>query len=276
MKSLHISLFASSALLLAACGEASHSVPVAEAASVSADDYVVRDTLLTATLSATGIANPVAQATLSTKLTGSVTAVLVREGDRVAAGQVLVRIDARDIDARQEQARAAIASAEAVQREATLHATRWRALYADSAAPRAQVDAAEAALARANAALETARAGRSELAALGDYAVVRAPFSGIVTRRFVDPGAFAAPGAPLISIQDDARLRVTVSVPPTDAKGLRRGMAMDASVEGLSAKATVEGVFPSGQGTELYTVNALIPNAGAALPSGGAAILTIP
>lgn len=276
MKSIHKSLFGVSALLVAACDEARHTVPAAEAASVPADVYVVHDSTVAATLTATGIANPIAQATLSTKLTGNVTSVLVREGDRVAAGQVLLRIDARDIAAKHEQARAAIASAEAVQREATLHADRWRALYVDSAAPRAQVDAAEASLARANAALETARAGQNELVALGAYAAVRAPFAGIVTRRSADPGAFAAPGTPLITVVDDSRLRVTVSVRPADARIVRRGMLLDASVEGVAAKATVDGVFPSGQGAELYTINAVLPNAGASLPSGGAATLAIP
>jgi RND family efflux transporter MFP subunit len=276
MKLNQISVLAASTLVLLACGEASHTVPVAEAAAITADDYVVRDSSVTATLSATGIANPLAQATMSTKLMGSVTAVLVNEGDRVAAGQVLVRIDARDIEAKREQTRAAIASAAALQREATLHANRFRALYADSAAPRAQLDAAEAALERANAALETARAGQSEVAALGDYAVVRAPFSGIVTRRFVDPGAFAAPGSPLIDVQDDSKLRITAAIHPSDAKSLRRGMVLDALIEGVAAQATIEGVFPSGQGAELFNVNALVPNKSASLASGGAAVLNIP
>lgn len=276
MKSIHISVLAASTFVLLACAEAAHTVPVAEAAAVASDNYVVGDSSVAAMLSATGIANPLAQATLSTKLMGSVTAVLVNEGERVAAGQVLVRIDARDIDAKREQARAAIASAEAVQREATLHTNRFRALYADSAAPRAQLDAAEAALERANAALETAQAGQSEVAALGDYAVVRAPFSGIVTRRFVDPGAFAAPGSPLIAVQDDSRLRIAAAVRPSDAKNLRRGMVLDALIEGVAAKATIEGIFPSGQGAELFTINALVPNASASLPSGGAAVLNLP
>ncbi len=237
---------------------------------------MIRDTTIAATLTATGIARPFAQATLSTKLMGSVTSVTVREGERVARGQVLLRIDARDIDAKREQARAAIASAEAVQREAALQTARWRALYADSAAPRAQLDASEAALARANAALETAHAVREELTALGDYAVLRAPFAGIVTQRVVDPGAFASPGMPLIAIQDDARLRVTVAVPPSDAIKVRRGMTLDAKIEKLDAKAVVEGVFPATQAGELYSISALVHNEGGHLASGGAAVLAIP
>jgi RND family efflux transporter MFP subunit len=116
-----------------------------------------------------------------------------------------------------------------------------------------------------------------ELAALGDYATIRAPFAGIVTRRFVDPGAFATPGAPLVSVQDDSRLRVTVAVPPMQAARLRRGTTLDATIEGTPARATVEGVVPgAGSGGELFTINALVPNRDRQLASGGAAILSIP
>jgi RND family efflux transporter MFP subunit len=277
MKSTIGLLLTASALGVSACSEGPHRVPEAyAAAAVASDVYVVRDTTVAATLTAAGVARPFAEATLSTKLMGSVTSVSVNEGDRVVSGQVLVRIDARDIDAKREQARAAMASAEAVQREAALQTTRWRALYADSAAPRAQLDASEAALDRANAGLQTARAAQTELAALGDYAVVRAPFAGIVTQRLVDPGAFAAPGTPLIAVQDDSRLRVTVSISPGDAKLVRRGAALNATIEGLEATAIVEGVFPAGPGRELYSINALVPNREGRLPSGAAAVLSIP
>ena len=115
-----------------------------------------------------------------------------------------------------------------------------------------------------------------EVAALGDYAVVRAPFAGIVTQRLVDPGAFAAPGTPLIALQDDSRLRISVAVPPTQVQNVRRGMTLNATIEGRDTSATVEGVFPTGQGGELFTVNALVPNQRGSLPSGGAAVLLIP
>jgi RND family efflux transporter MFP subunit len=261
--------------MLAACGAPSHSVPAAQAAEVAGEAYVIRDTTVSATLTATGVAEPFAQSTLSTKLMGTVLSVSVAEGDRVARGQPLLRIDARDIDAKREQTSAAIASAEAVQREAALNASRWRALYADSAAPRAQLDAAEAALTRADAGVQSARAMLGELSALGDYATVRAPFAGIVTRRFVDPGAFAAPGAPLLTLQDGSRLRVSVAVPPTHAAHVRRGMTLPVTVEGSAAESTVEGVVPAGAG-ELFTINALVPNRDGRLPVGGAATLSVP
>ena len=233
------------------------------------------DTTVEATLDAAGVAEPIAQATLGTKLMGTVIAVLVREGDPVTTGQPLVRIDARDLAARQSQVSAGIAAAEAVHRDAVTQAGRMRALHADSAATRAQLEAAEMGLARAEAAVRQARAGASELATMADYAVVRAPFDGVVTQRFVDPGAFATPGAPLVTVQDGRRLRVSVTAAPEAVRTLRRGAPLVATIEDVRATATVEGVVPAPAGN-VYTVNAIVANPGARLLPGSAATLSLP
>lgn len=259
-----------------ACGSSPESaVPEAQAAEFPGTTLIVSDTTIAATFDATGVAEPYAQATLSTKLMGTVTAVRVREGDRVGAGQVLATIDARELEARRAQVTSGIASAEAMHREALLQAERVRALYADSAAPRAHLDAVEAGLARAAAGVQAARAGEAELEAIAGYAQVRAPFAGIVTQRFVDPGAFAAPGAPLITVQDQRRLRLAVQVTPDVARGLTRGTPLEAEVEGLRVQATVESVVPSGSGS-IYTLNAIVGNADGRLPSGGSATVHVP
>jgi RND family efflux transporter MFP subunit len=260
---------------VAACAPepAEHAAPAA--APTPGAEYTVTDTSLAASIEAAGVAEPFARATLSTKLMGTVTEVLVREGDAVRAGQPLVRIDARDLAAKEAQVGASVAEAEAVHRDARVQAGRIRALHADSAATRAQLDAAETGLARAEAGVRAARAAAAELGAVRDYAVVRAPFAGTVTERFVDPGAFAAPGAPLVAVQDGSRLRISVSVAPEAVRGLRRGQPVDAVVEGTSARATVEGVVPAAGGS-LYTVNAIVDNRAGRLLAGGAAWLALP
>ena len=268
-------MLAAGALFATACGS-----PGPEVRSVAAEPpagalYVVPDTTIDAVLEAAGVAEAYAQATLSTKLMGMVIAVLVREGDRVAFGQPLVRLDARDVAAKRTQVEAVVAAAEAVLGEATTHARRIRALYADSAATRAQLDAAETGLSRSEAGVRAARAGAAELEALDDYTLVRAPFAGIVTRRFVDPGAFAAPGAPLVAMRDDSRLRVTVMVAPAAVRGLARGTAVTATVEDSAVAGTVEGVVPAAAGN-LYMVNAVVPNPDGTLLAGSAATLALP
>jgi len=237
--------------------------------------HVVRDTSVQAAFEAAGVAAPLRQATLSTKLMGTVTEVLVQEGDDVAAGQPLVRLDARDLTAKESQVAASVAEAEAVHQDAVVQAARIRALYTDSAATRAQLDAVETGLARAAAGLRAARASAAELGAVSSYAVIRAPFAGLVTRRFVDPGAFAAPGAPLVAVQDAARLRITATAAPDVVRGLRRGQSIDATIEGQPVRATVEGVVPAASGN-VYTVNALVANPGRAILAGSAATLALP
>jgi RND family efflux transporter MFP subunit len=255
-------------------------VPESEAAIAiepprSGELYTVRDTTIDTGFDASGIAAPIQQATLSTRLMGTVTEVRVREGDRVAAGQLLLRIDARDLSAKASQVAASIAEATALHDDAAVQANRIRALYADSAATRAQLDAAETGLARTRAGVDAAQAAATELAALSSYSVVRAPFAGLVTKRFADPGAFATPGAPLLTIQDVSTLRVSASATPTVAGGLHRGQTLSAQVEGASVRATIEGIVPATTGS-LYTVNAIVANPNGTLLAGSRAALELP
>ncbi len=263
-------------LLAGACALEADAPRVRAPAEAPPPDLVaVTDSTVPSVIEETGIAAPVTQATLSTRLMGAVTEVLVHEGDQVRAGQVVLRLDTRDLDARATQAAAGIAAAEAQADEAARYAVRIRGLYADSAAPKALLDAAEAGLARAEAGLAAARGAGSELSAVARYGVLRAPFAGVVTRRWVDPGAFAAPGAPLLTMESTGRLRVSVTTTPVVARALRRGGMLEARIEDLPAAAEIEGVVPA-QGGGLYTVNAIVRDADGRFPSGGAATLLLP
>ena len=261
---------------LAACGrEDATSTRSAKPAAGLPELAVAIDSVVPALVEASGIAAPIQQATLSTRLMGAVTAVLVHEGDRVQAGQLLLRLDTRELDAKAEQAGAVLRAAEAQAAEAERYAIRIRALYADSAAPKALLDGAETGVARAGAGLTQAQGAQRELAAVARYGELRAPFAGIVTRRWVDPGAFAAPGAPLLTVEDGTRLRLRVSTTPPLARGLRRGQALESRIEDLPAVAVIEGMVPA-QGGGMYTVNAVVHDPAGRFASGGAASLFLP
>lgn len=276
MTRLRAGLFVfASGLVLGACGGDGDEAQHAEAGRIEGTPHEVRLATRPTYFDAAGVAAAISEATLSTKLMGTVTAVLVQEGSRVTAGQPLLRIDARDLLAKEAQVAAGRAEAEAVLQEAELHARRMEALYADGAAPRAQLDAALTGLARARAAVETARAAGAELAAVRDYSVVSAPFAGVVIRRMVDPGSFAAPGAPLLVLQDASTLRASANVGPSEARSLTPGTAVTVVIEGEAVAGTVEGVVPV-PGMSLHTVNVLVPNREGLHPAGGAAVLRIP
>ena len=272
-------VLAASAALLGACGgETANEHAVAASttpARVAGTALRVQDTSVVTTFDASAVAEPMQQATLSTKLMGTVTAVLVHEGDLVRAGQPVLRIDARDLTAKATQVAASIADAEAMQKEAAAHEARFRALYLDSAATRAQLDAAETGLARANAGLRAARAGAAELDAVTSYATVTAPFNGVVTRRMADVGTFAAPGAPLLTIQETSTLRLSASVGADAVRELKRGQSLPAMIDGAPVTAVVEGIVPA-PGGNLFTVNATVANRSGAHRAGSAATLAIP
>lgn len=261
--------------LTSACSSPGPDVAHAAPARTDGSVYTVNDTIINATVEASGTAAPIRQAMLSTKLMGTVTSVFVKEGDRVSDGQALVQLDARDLVAREHQLAASTTDAEAQLRDATRQAARIRALFADSAATRAQLDGAETGLARAEAGLRAARAASEELVATRSYAMIRAPFSGVVVKRHVDPGAFAAPGAPLVTVLDASQLRITASATPEAASHIRRGQLLAASIEGRTVEATVEGVVPSAAGN-LYAINALVANTSGSIMPGSAAVLFLP
>jgi RND family efflux transporter MFP subunit len=218
-----------------------------------------------------GVAQPVREATLGTRLMGAVVDVMAREGDEVRAGAPLVRVDSRDLSARASQVDASLVGAEAAFRQADQHAARMRALYAEEAAPRAQLDAAEADLERARAGVSAVRASAAEIVAMRAYAVISAPFNGTVTARMIDPGSFAAPGTPLLVVQDLSALRISVTAAPAAARGVQRGDMLSGFIDGMPVEARVEGVVPARSGS-LFTINAIVDNAARTLLPGSATL----
>lgn len=269
-----LALTLAAGLMVVACGGPAPEEH-AEPPVMAGVPLVVEETSLVDAFEASGVAEARQRAMISSTLMARVTEVLVREGDQVRAGQVLVRLDARDLAAKAEQAEAGLAAALAAQSEAELYARRIRALYADSAAPRAQLDAAEAALARADAGVRQARAAGTELEAVTTYATLRAPFAGVVTQRLVDPGDFAAPGRPVVTVEDPTSLRITVTAAPDAVRDVRRGQILRGTVAGEPVEAVVEGVV-SAAGGHVVTVNAVVRHPVRGTFAGSAATLLLP
>jgi RND family efflux transporter MFP subunit len=238
--------------------------------AVAARDSLVPDGIL-----AQGTAEAVRRADLSTRLMGHVLSVAVQEGQAVRAGQILARIDADELAARSQGVASALSGAQAQAELARTSAKRMRALYADSAVTRASLDQAEAELRRAEAGLAQVHAQGAEVRSVAGYASLSAPFSGRLTRRLVDPGALAAPGMPLLTVEDVSQLRVRVNAAPEAATHLHIGQILSAQVGGRGTTARIEGIVPAPVGN-LLMVNALVENPGGVLPSGVSASLLLP
>jgi len=158
-------------------------------------------------LTASGYVVAQRKAAVATKATGRLEELRVQEGSRVKKGDLLARIDARDVQAQLAGAnanvgvaRAAIASAEADQRDAAIELTRNRDLVAQHYVSTSALDAAIARNDRAEAATNTARAGLGVALANAnnarvavDFTEIRAPFDGVVVTKSANVGDIVTP-----------------------------------------------------------------------------------
>ena len=164
-----------------------------------------------------GVVEALRQTVLAAQVPGAVVALNVKAGDRVKAGQVLVRLDARAAEQQAGAAAAQVQAARAAQEAATKEFERQRQLHQKNYISQAALDRAEAqyksAQAQAAAQLAAAGAARTE----SGFYTVKAPYDGIVSEVAVVLGDLAMPGRPLLTLYDPAALRVTAAVPQSAA-----------------------------------------------------------
>lgn len=158
--------------------------------------------------------------------TGGLTAVSVNaeEGQTVRQGQVLVAMNDVMLRAQMRQQDAAVASAKATLAEAQAALGRSRELQAKGYLSPASLDTATARQQTAAAQLAAAEASRNETHARLGQAVVRAPVSGLISRRSVTKGQIISAGTELFRIVRDGRLELDAEIPETDLLALRPGM----------------------------------------------------
>jgi len=137
------------------------------------------------------------------------------EGDRVRAGDLLVRFDIPSLTAGAAASRSAIDQAQARVENAKASATRVQGLFERGVAARKEVEDAERELRDATAALEQAQSASGAANALAGRTVVRAQFAGVVAKRFHNPGDLVEPGAsdPILRVIDPSHLEITAAAP---------------------------------------------------------------
>lgn len=143
-------------------------------------------------------------------------------GDRVREGQVLARLDPRDLQLGQDAARAALSSAQAQAELASADLQRFRELRQQGFISSAELDRREAAARAAQAQLEQARAQLGVQGNQAAYANLIAPAAGIVVAADAEPGAVLGAGAPVLRVAFDGPRDVVFSVPEHLLSDLRR------------------------------------------------------
>ncbi len=223
-----------SVVLLPGCGAGKEAIPEVMDAAVP---VMVTEALrgdVEVALSFTGILEPEMVVNVVHKMGGKVAEVRVKDGDRVQAGELLIRLDAAEISAQVAQAEAACRMAQVQYETAARSLEDTRALYQEEIVSRQQFEevethykVAEAQVAQAEAALQLAQ---TQL----DDTLITAPISGTVSGVTINPGEMVTPGVPVVTINQMDTMEVSVKLTEKDVGRITIGQKVGVLVSAVS------------------------------------------
>ncbi|MBN1269347.1 MAG: efflux RND transporter periplasmic adaptor subunit [Kiritimatiellae bacterium] len=205
-----------------------------------------------------GRIEPFVEADLAVEKPGRIVGLTADKGDRVEAGQVLLRLDSR-------MAEAALKQAEIEHREAAKELERWKGLEKAGAVSASDFDSIKTRLDNAEVMLEQARVSLSQCE-------VRSPIAGIVDQRHVEEGEFANEGMPVFKVLDIDRVKLAVNVAERDVYSLKHGDDVNFRIAALSGQSfTGRASFVSslaGRESNSFRAELLVANPGHLLKPG--------
>ncbi|MEJ2237737.1 MAG: efflux RND transporter periplasmic adaptor subunit [Gemmatimonadales bacterium] len=258
---------------LLACGH--EAAEQAASSEPSGNTMTVTTEELMAVIPVEGTVHAEHHAALSTRMMARVTSIPVEVGDRVRAGQTLIRLGTDDIAANRAKAEAAVTLAAAARDEAARQVARMDTLYAMDVVSLVQRDGARLNLTQAESQLAMAEATLREVETANRYATIRAPFDGAIVTRNISEGDLAAPGMPLMVIEAFGPREAIVSVTANLADHVAVGALITVSTgSGLTTTGEVTAVASGADPiTRTVQVRASLP---ADWPTGVAVTALVP
>lgn len=206
--------------------------------SLASSDVVTAQKIsMTQGLPISGTLKATRSAMVKARVAGELLALDVREGDAVAAGQVLARVDNTEYVARQrqtqQQAEAARAQVEVAQRQFDNN----NALVNQGFISKTALDTSIANLNGAKATYQAALSALDVASKAVDDCVLKAPLSGLISQRLVQPGERVSPEARIVEIVDLSQLELEATLSSADALSVKVGQAAKLFIE--TSKQTV-------------------------------------
>ena len=233
------------------------------------DVATIAPSTIEAGVALTGDLRPIETIDVRARIEGDLTNVYVREGQQVAAGQVLARFEADEQESSQKSAEADRAAARTDLANAQWTAEQDAALFKAGAIAERDYKNAEQAVATARARLAAAEARLRQTGNQARDTRVVAPVSGIIDKRMVEGSAHVAKGAQLFTIVRNGTLELAAAVPSRQAGEVRIGQTVHFVADAKRFDGRVARVSPTvDPSTRAITVYVEIPNPGGVLRGG--------
>ena len=199
--------------------------------------------------SAVGSVRAVHETSIGSRLLARVVAINLRAGEKVHAGDVLVRLDDSDLRAKLQQAKAAVDAAEAHRLQAVRDERRAAQLVKTHTVSQQEYERATTAVRSAEADLLGAQETVKEVQATLGYATIRSPINGTVIDKKVDIGDMVTPGQLLVTLFDPKQMQLVASVRESLADRLEVGQPIGVQIERLhkQCSGTISEIVPEAQ-----------------------------
>ncbi len=198
---------------------------------------------------AVGAIQPVHRVEIASRLLARVAEVNVIAGQAVAKGEVLVRLESSDLNARRAQAASAVAEAQAALDQAKIEESRLRIAFEKNAVAALEMDRAVHALRGAEAQLARTQQSLSEAETVLDFATIRSPIDGTVVDKRVQAGDTVSPGQVVVTVLDPKRMQMVASVRESLSRYLTVGGQVSVKVDVLdhACSGTVSEIVPESE-----------------------------
>ncbi len=237
-KHIYITIAITLSILITSCGS-DHKAPIAESMTpVAVQVSSVQADGNNPFVTASGKIEATNSASLSTRMMGFVDKIYVKVGDKVRKGQLLIAINNTDLQAKRAQINANITKATAGFKNAEKDYNRFKNLFADNSASQKEMDDMTAHYEMAKAGLEASNQMKNEINAQFAYVNIRAPFTGVITNKFIEVGDMANPGAPLVAVESPKKFKVTAMVAESDISQIKSGTKVSVLVKSMNKTIT--------------------------------------
>jgi multidrug efflux system membrane fusion protein len=203
---------------------------------IAAELHTIKPRGLVDVVRFTGATQPIEQTIVKARVAGRLAEVLVREGDRVARGQVLARFETSELQSRVNERQSALDAARADARWTARDLGDKETLAKRNIVSQSALDAARAA-AENKASMVSVAEAQLEIAqrSLRD-AEVRAPFDGVVGERIANQGESLPIDGKILALLDTSHVEVAAQMPAADVVRLKVGLAASVTLEGFGER----------------------------------------